>query len=148
MRQLGRIRRRSLFKSGAAATAFAAYGLLPSGGFAQAKTQTVNLQLGWLAGNNQIGEVAAKALGFFEEEKLNLAIQPGEGFSGPSKIALGIWLSLLMTRMYAWLRSATSFSNTATRASSCLKRFSDSAIDTRSPASCELNLGLFETILY
>ena len=57
-----------------------AAGLLPSGGFAQAKTQTVNLQLGWLAGNNQVGEVAAKHLGYFEEEKLNLAIQPG----GPS----------------------------------------------------------------
>lgn len=80
MRQLTRIRRRSLLKSGAAATGFAAAGLLPAGGFAQAKTQTVNLQLGWLAGNNQVGEVAAKYLGYFEEEKLNLAIQPG----GPS----------------------------------------------------------------
>jgi NitT/TauT family transport system substrate-binding protein len=82
MRQLGssKIRRRALLKSSAAATGFAAAGLLPSGGFAQAKTQTVNLQLGWLAGNNQVGEVAAKALGYFEEEKLNLAIQPG----GPS----------------------------------------------------------------
>src|SRR6267154_351610 len=82
MRQLGssKIRRRSLLKSGAAATGFAAAGLLPSGGFAQAKTQTVNLQLGWLAGNNQIGEIAAKGMGFFEEEKLNVVIQPG----GPS----------------------------------------------------------------
>ena len=72
------ISRRSLL--GSAATAFAASSLLPSGGFAQAKTQTVNLQLGWLAGNNQIGEVSAKHLGYFEEEKLNIAIQPG----GPS----------------------------------------------------------------
>src|SRR5712671_6325386 len=81
MRHLGprQFRRRSLLK-GAAATGFAAAGLLPSGGFAQAKAQTVNLQLGWLAGNNQIGEVSAKHLGYFEEEKLNLAIQPG----GPS----------------------------------------------------------------
>src|SRR5881394_1543381 len=68
--------RRKLLK-GAAATGFAAAQLLPSGGFAQAKTQTVNLQLGWLAGNNQIGEVAAKGMGFFEEEKLNVVIQPG-----------------------------------------------------------------------
>jgi NitT/TauT family transport system substrate-binding protein len=81
MRQFGSsIRRRSLLKAGAAATGFAAAGLLPSGGFAQAKTQTVNLQLGWLAGNNQIGEVAAKHLGYFEEEKLNVVIHPG----GPS----------------------------------------------------------------
>jgi len=82
MRQLAssKIRRRSLLKTGAAATGFAAAGLLPAGGFAQAKSQTVNLQLGWLAGNNQVGEVAAKHLGYFEEEKLNLVIQPG----GPS----------------------------------------------------------------
>ena len=81
MRQLGSsIRRRSLLKTGAAATGFAATSLLPAGGFAQAKTQTVNLQLGWLAGNNQVGEVAAKHLGYFEEEKLSLVIQPG----GPS----------------------------------------------------------------
>ena len=73
------VSRRKLLK-GAAATSFAAANLLPSGGFAQAKTQTVNLQLGWLAGNNQIGEVAAKGMGFFEEEKLNVVIQPG----GPS----------------------------------------------------------------
>jgi NitT/TauT family transport system substrate-binding protein len=73
------LRRRSLIKGGVA-TGFAAAGLLPAGGFAQAKTQTVNLQLGWLASNNQIGEVAAKHLGYYEEEKLNLVIQPG----GPS----------------------------------------------------------------
>jgi NitT/TauT family transport system substrate-binding protein len=73
-----KIGRRALL--GSAATGFAAASLLPSGGFAQGKTQTVNLQLGWLAGNNQIGEVAAKHLGYFEEEKLNVVIHPG----GPS----------------------------------------------------------------
>src|SRR5262249_25011204 len=73
------LRRRSLMK-GAAATGFAAAGLLPSGGLAKGKTQTVNLQLGLLAGNNQIGEVSAKHLGYFQEEKLNVVIQPG----GPS----------------------------------------------------------------
>ena len=78
MRQIS-VNRRKLLK-GAAATGFAASGLLPSGGFAQAKTQTVNLQLGWLAGNNQVGEIAAKYMGYFEAEKLNVVIQPG----GPS----------------------------------------------------------------
>jgi NitT/TauT family transport system substrate-binding protein len=73
------MRRRTLL-TGAAATAAAAAGLLPSGGFAQAKTQTVNLQLGWLASNNNIGEVMAKHMGYYEEEKLNIIIQPG----GPS----------------------------------------------------------------
>lgn len=69
--------RRSVLQGGAAALGLAAYNLLPSGGFAQAKTTTVNLQLGWLAGNNQLGEIAAKQMGYFEEEKLNLVIQPG-----------------------------------------------------------------------
>mgnify|MGYP003347151527 CR=1 FL=1 len=74
-----RVNRRKLL-TGAAATGFAASALLPSGGFAQAKTTTVNLQLGWLAGNNQVGEIAAKSQGYFEAEKLNVVIQPG----GPS----------------------------------------------------------------
>lgn len=73
------MRRRTLL-TGAAATAAAAANLLPSGGFAQAKTQTVNMQLGWLASNNNIGEVVANQLGYFEEEKLHVVIQPG----GPS----------------------------------------------------------------
>ena len=73
------MRRRTVL-TGAAATAAAAANLLPSGGFAQAKTQTINMQLGWLASNNNIGEVVAKQLGYFEEEKLSVAIQPG----GPS----------------------------------------------------------------
>jgi len=73
------MRRRTLL-TGSAATVAAAANLLPSGGFAQAKTQTVNLQLGWLASNNNIGEIAAKHMGYFEEEKLNVVIQPG----GPS----------------------------------------------------------------
>jgi NitT/TauT family transport system substrate-binding protein len=73
------MRRRTLL-TGAAATAAAAANLLPSGGFAQARTQTVNLQLGWLASNNNIGEIVAKHMGYFEEEKLNVVIQPG----GPS----------------------------------------------------------------
>src|SRR4029434_6936611 len=64
MRQFGSsIRGRSLLKTGAA-TGFAAAGLLPSGGFAQAKSQTVNLQLGWLAGNNQNREGRAQPRGY------------------------------------------------------------------------------------
>ena len=38
---------------------------------------TVNMQLGWITGGNQIGEVVAKRLGYFEEEKIDFAIQPG-----------------------------------------------------------------------
>jgi NitT/TauT family transport system substrate-binding protein len=69
------MRRRTMLTGAAAAAT-----LLPAGGFAQAKTQTINLQLGWLASNNNIGEVVARELGYFEEEKLNVVIQPG----GPS----------------------------------------------------------------
>lgn len=47
---------------------------------AQSGTKTINMQLGWLGGGNQLGEVAAKQLGYFEEQGLELAIQPG----GPS----------------------------------------------------------------
>src|SRR5258705_6632336 len=71
-----RIERRTVIKAGAAA-GLAAVGLLPRVAHTQARTQTVNMQLGWLAGNNQAGEVAAKYLGYFEEEKINLVIQPG-----------------------------------------------------------------------
>ena len=92
MRRLGshQISRRSLLGTGAVATAAAAVSLLPSGGFAQAKTQTINLQLGWLAGNNQIGEVSAKHLGYYEEEKLNIVIQPGgPSIDGVAMVAAG-----------------------------------------------------------
>jgi NitT/TauT family transport system substrate-binding protein len=37
----------------------------------------LNLQLGWLAGNNQIGEVVAKQLGYYAQEGLDVQIQPG-----------------------------------------------------------------------
>jgi NitT/TauT family transport system substrate-binding protein len=72
--------RRNFLKLGAVASAVAGLGTFPRGVWAQAKTTTVNMQLGWLASGNQIGEICAKRLGYYEEEKLNLAIQPG----GPS----------------------------------------------------------------
>jgi NitT/TauT family transport system substrate-binding protein len=74
MRQAKRVSRRAVFTGASAATAC---WTIPRGVFAQGKMQTVNLQLGWLAGNNQLGEIAAKHLGYFEEENLNLAVQPG-----------------------------------------------------------------------
>jgi len=51
---------------------------LPSGGFrpGQDPEPSTSSSAGSPA-NNQVGEVAAKHLGYFEEEKLNLAIQPG-----------------------------------------------------------------------
>jgi NitT/TauT family transport system substrate-binding protein len=40
----------------------------------------VNLQLGWLLSGNQLGEACAKQLGYYEQEGIDLRIQPG----GPS----------------------------------------------------------------
>jgi len=54
-----------------------AAGLLPRIGYTQAKTTTITMQLGWLAGDNQTGEIVAKQLGYMEEEKINLVISAG-----------------------------------------------------------------------
>ena len=64
---------------GRAATIAAAAAPLTIGsrGLAQAGLQPVNMQLGWITGGNQIGEVVAKRLGYFEQEKINFAIQAG-----------------------------------------------------------------------
>jgi NitT/TauT family transport system substrate-binding protein len=77
MRHAGKSRR-SVLKAGAAlAGALAAPAIVSNHVLAQAGTRPVNLQLGFLAGGNQLGEVVAKHLGYFEEEKLQLVIQPG-----------------------------------------------------------------------
>ena len=44
------------------------------------------MQLGWLGGGNQIGEVAAFQLGYFEQEGLDFKIQPG----GPNNDGIAI----------------------------------------------------------
>ncbi len=72
--------RREMLASGAAAAAGLALGGVVGFGPARAATTVANLQLGWLAGGNQLGEIAAQALGYFAEEGLELKIQPG----GPS----------------------------------------------------------------
>lgn len=53
---------------------------------ASGATATVNMQLGWLGGGNQIGEVAAFQLGYFEQEGLDFKIQPG----GPNNDGIAI----------------------------------------------------------
>jgi len=73
------VRRRTLLKVMAGAPGLGlAGGLLSLDATAQAGGKTpVNLQLGWLPGNNQIGEVVAKQLGYFAAEGLDVSIQPG-----------------------------------------------------------------------
>lgn len=73
--------RRKFLKMGAGASAaIAAPAVMSIPARAQSGTQTVTFQLGWLASGNQLGEVVAKRLGYYEAEKIDLKIQPG----GPS----------------------------------------------------------------
>ena len=52
----------------------------------------VNMQLGWIAGGNQIGEVAAKQLGYYATEGIEFAIQPGgPSIDGVAIVASGRW---------------------------------------------------------
>src|SRR5260370_32570975 len=93
--------RRDVLKLGAAAAAgFAPANFLAVDAIAQSKP-TINLQLGWLLSGNQIGEVCAKAMGFYDAEGIELKLQaggpnihgvavvaagqyePGQGSSGP-----------------------------------------------------------------
>ena len=46
------------------------------------------MQLGWLAGGNQLGEVVAKRLGYLEEEGLHLKIHPGVPHIDASVVAV------------------------------------------------------------
>lgn len=69
--------RRRLMGAAATAGGLASAGaFLSMQAFAQGKAK-VNMQLGWIAGGNQIGEVVAKRLGYYEQEGIDFAIQPG-----------------------------------------------------------------------
>ena len=72
-------RRRLLRASAAAGGLLAGGSLLSIGARAAGKTK-IDMQLGWLIGGNQIGEVVAKKQGYFEQENIDFSIQPG----GPS----------------------------------------------------------------
>lgn len=69
--------RRSVLKSGAATVALAGGGVALTVSPARADTATVNLQLGWLAGNNQIGEFMATKLGYYRDAGLETKIIAG-----------------------------------------------------------------------
>lgn len=68
--------RRRLLKTSLAAGSLAAGGFLSIDALAQGKTR-INMQLGWIPSVNQVGEVVAKRLGFYEQEGIEFAIQPG-----------------------------------------------------------------------
>lgn len=68
--------RRRLLMGSLLAGAAAGGSLLSLDATAAAPTR-LRLQLGWLAGVNQAGEVVAQRLGFYEQEGLQLRLQPG-----------------------------------------------------------------------
>jgi NitT/TauT family transport system substrate-binding protein len=84
--------RRRLLGAGAAATGLAGAGaFLSIDAMAQDKVK-VNMQLGWIAGGNQIGEVVAKQLGYYATEGIDFAIQPGgPSIDGVAIVASGRW---------------------------------------------------------
>jgi NitT/TauT family transport system substrate-binding protein len=82
--------RRDVLKLGAATAAGSAGGsFLSLVANAQAKP-TINLQLGWLLSGNQIGEVCAKAMGYYDAEGIELKIQAGgPNIDGVAVVAAG-----------------------------------------------------------
>src|SRR5580658_3364752 len=69
--------RRGMLKGGAAMVAGATLPLAVGRSARATAGAPINMQLGWITGGNQIGEVVAKRLGYFAEEKIEFAIQPG-----------------------------------------------------------------------
>ena len=83
--------RRSLLKTMSAAAGLASTGTFINitPGRAQDKFK-VSMQLGWLAGNGNLGEVAADKLGYFAEEGLEFEIVPGgPNVDGVASVASG-----------------------------------------------------------
>jgi NitT/TauT family transport system substrate-binding protein len=80
------IDRRLFLKASGAATASA---LLTVEAHSQPKP-VVNMQLGWLLSGNQIGEVCAKALGYYDQEGIEMRFQAGgPNIDGVAVVAAG-----------------------------------------------------------
>ena len=71
---LDRVRRRLLTAS---AGGLLSGGSLLSIGVQAAGRARIDMQLGWLIGGNQLGEVVAKKQGYFDQEGIDFEIQPG-----------------------------------------------------------------------
>jgi NitT/TauT family transport system substrate-binding protein len=84
---MNRIARRDFLRG--AAGAAAASTLLSVDVHGQGKP-TINLQLGWLLSGNQIGEVCAKALGYYDQEGIEMRFQAGgPNIDGVAVVAAG-----------------------------------------------------------
>ena len=78
--------RRTLLKASGAA---AAAPFLAVDAHSQAKP-VVNMQLGWLLSGNQIGEVCAKQLGYYDQEGIEMRFQAGgPNIDGVAVVAAG-----------------------------------------------------------
>lgn len=86
-----RFSRRGVLKAGAGlAGALAMPAVVSSRVLAQTGTRDLNMQLGWLANGNQLGDIVAKQLGYFEEEGINFQLQPGgPNIDGLAMVASG-----------------------------------------------------------
>src|SRR5262252_8846838 len=73
------MQRRDVLKLAAGGLALGTHTFLSVGADAQGKP-LINLQLVWLLSGNQLGEACAKQLGYYDQEGISLAFQPG----GPS----------------------------------------------------------------
>jgi NitT/TauT family transport system substrate-binding protein len=84
------INRRSVIRGALTAATAAGIGpILSVESHSQTKS-VVNMQLGWLASGNQLGEVCAKALGYYEAEGIDLKVQPGgPNIDGVAIVAAG-----------------------------------------------------------
>ena len=82
--------RRDLLGATLAAGGLAGAGsFLSVNAFAEDKAK-INLQLGWITGGNQTGEVVAKRMGFYDQEGIDFAIQPGgPAIDGVAIVAAG-----------------------------------------------------------
>ena len=85
--------RRQILSAALAAGGLAAGGSLLSIGARAAGKTKIDMQLGWLIGGNQLGEVVAKKQGYFEQEGIEFGIQPG----GPSIDGVAVVASAVVT---------------------------------------------------
>jgi NitT/TauT family transport system substrate-binding protein len=69
--------RRRVLRMTLAAGGMTAAGALISVRALASDRASINMQLGWIPGGNQVGEVVAKRLGYYEQEGIDFRIQPG-----------------------------------------------------------------------
>ena len=85
-----RLGRRRILQHGVALGAAAAASSLVTVKSLAADAAQVNMQLGWLASNGILGEIAAKRLGYYAEEGIELTVTPGgPGVDGVASVAAG-----------------------------------------------------------